>query len=190
MSEVLNANPTIRSISDLPSRQGPLSKIHSKKGSLGLLTSTIPLSAYTPDPFSPPSTLEDSDEDDVVEPIDEQEIYGSAPDHPLRLISPCIISFNPSSKPWLTLINDRSDLSNYGPRASPHLGLLVCRQPSRYSYKALSQNTKSYRGNSLDHADNHSLLVSYRHRVGSTGSPRASPSTSFQGGCQDQGRYS
>ena len=81
MSEVLNANPTIRSVSDLPSRQGRLSKTLSRKGSLGFLSSTIPLSAYTPDPFSPPSTLEDSDEDDLVEPIDEQEIYGSAPGH-------------------------------------------------------------------------------------------------------------
>ena len=81
MAEVLNANPTIRSVSDLPSRQGRPAKSLSRKNSLGLLSSTIPLSAYTPDPFSPPSTPEDSDEDDLVEPIDEQEIYGDAPSH-------------------------------------------------------------------------------------------------------------
>lgn len=89
MAEVLNANPTILSISDLPSRQGRLSKSLSRKGSLGLLSSTIPLSAYTPDPFSTPSTPQDSDEDDLVEPIDEQEIYGIAHCHP------CTACFKP-----------------------------------------------------------------------------------------------
>lgn len=81
MSEVLNANPTIRNVSDLPSRHGQISKRPSRKGSLGLLTSTIPSSAYTPDPFSSPSSSSDvgsSDDDDVVEPIDEQEIYGNS----------------------------------------------------------------------------------------------------------------
>lgn len=81
MSEVLNANPTIRSASDLPSRQLRTSPHSRSNGtSLGLLTSTIPSSAYTPDPFSPSSSLSDSDNEadsDAVEPIDEQEIYGN-----------------------------------------------------------------------------------------------------------------
>lgn len=82
MSEGFNANPTVRNASDLPSRrrQG-VSDAASPKGALGLLTSTIPLSAYIPDPFSPRPTPPDqesdsSEDDEVAEPIDEQEIYG------------------------------------------------------------------------------------------------------------------
>lgn len=82
MSDGFNANPTIRNASDLPSRRRrtPIQQ-PSSKASLGLLTSTIPQSAYIPDPFSPfpaCSHWETSDEDaDVAEPIDEQEIYGA-----------------------------------------------------------------------------------------------------------------
>lgn len=82
MSDGFNANPTIRNASDLPSRRRQTSAHQpSSNASLGLLTSTIPPSAYIPDPFSPspPSSDEESsDEDaDLVEPIDEQEIYGA-----------------------------------------------------------------------------------------------------------------
>lgn len=81
MAEVLNANPTIRNASDLPSRrrQGytqPLSNTPK-----GLFSSTVPPSAYLPDPFSPSSSsgadLFDDDNDAGIEPIDEQEIYGN-----------------------------------------------------------------------------------------------------------------
>lgn len=80
MSEKLNTNPTIRNASDLPSRQrhSPSYQARNKLSS-GLLTSIIPSSAYAPDPFSPTpssSDLEDLEDDDSIEPIDEQEIYG------------------------------------------------------------------------------------------------------------------
>ncbi|KAL8823193.1 MAG: hypothetical protein Q9191_006083, partial [Dirinaria sp. TL-2023a] len=79
MSEILNANPTIRNASDLPSRrrQPSPSSSSSTKTSLGLFSSTVPASAYAPDPFLSPgsSDSEISDDDDTVEPIDEQEIY-------------------------------------------------------------------------------------------------------------------
>lgn len=80
MSEILNANPTIRNTSDLPSRRRQLSSQASSKSPLSLFASTVPTSAYLPDPFSPAtSDPEDSDpEDDSVDPIDEQEIYGIA----------------------------------------------------------------------------------------------------------------
>ena len=80
MSEILNANPTIRNASDLPSRRRQLSSQTSNKSPLGLFASTVPTSAYPPDPFSPAvSDPENSDsEDDSVDPIDEQEIYGIA----------------------------------------------------------------------------------------------------------------
>ena len=80
MAEVLNANPTIRNASDLPSRRRDGHTQPSSKAPKGLFSSTIPPSAYLPDPFSPSSSeseLSDGDDDDTaVEPIDEQEIYG------------------------------------------------------------------------------------------------------------------
>lgn len=81
MPEGFNANPTIRNASDLPSRrrQGVTHQT-SSKGALGLLTSNIPPSAYILDPFSrypaSPDQESTSEDDDVTEPIDEQEIYG------------------------------------------------------------------------------------------------------------------
>lgn len=81
MSEGFNANPTVRNASDLPSRrrQG-VTHQSSTQGALGLLTSTIPPSAYISDPFSPSPASPDqesaSEDDDSAEPIDEQEIYG------------------------------------------------------------------------------------------------------------------
>ena len=82
MSDGFNANPTIRNASDLPSRRRQITAHQpSSNASLGLLTSTIPPSAYIPDPFSPSPSWSDGecpDEDaDPVEPIDEQEIYGA-----------------------------------------------------------------------------------------------------------------
>ena len=80
MSEVLNANPTIRNASDLPSRRRQLSSQTSSKSPLGLFASTVPASAYAPDPFSPTTSDPDNPDlaDDSVDPIDEQEIYGIA----------------------------------------------------------------------------------------------------------------
>lgn len=79
MSEVLNANPTIRSASDLPSRRREPTKKSKSKRPFGVLSSAIPESAYTPDPFNPSSSSENesSEDEDEVEPIDEQEIYGT-----------------------------------------------------------------------------------------------------------------
>ena len=80
MAEVLNANPTIRNASDLPSRRREGHSQPSSKAPRGLFSSTVPPSAYLPDPFSPssPSDSEISDDDDAaIEPIDEQEIYGT-----------------------------------------------------------------------------------------------------------------
>lgn len=75
--ETQNANPTILSISDLPSRR----KEQKKTSPSGLLTGLVP--AYTKDPFathtgaeSSSSDQDESEDDSVVERIDEQEIYG------------------------------------------------------------------------------------------------------------------
>lgn len=78
MSEILNANPTIRNASDLPTRRGRTSSASDKKNTLGLFASSIPSSTYLSDPFepAPASSDSESDDDNAVEPIDEQEIYG------------------------------------------------------------------------------------------------------------------
>ncbi|KAI4217369.1 MAG: hypothetical protein LQ351_000679 [Letrouitia transgressa] len=94
MADLLqNANPTILSASDLPTRRGQkTSKTANSRGKSGLLNSVIPASAYVRDPFNPSSGSgsDDSDTDDEVEPIDEQEIYDliapmTDPEHPLTL---------------------------------------------------------------------------------------------------------
>ncbi|KAL8852883.1 MAG: hypothetical protein Q9221_002259 [Calogaya cf. arnoldii] len=99
MSEILNANPTIRSAADLPSRRREPTKKTNPQRPFGLLSSTIPDSAYTPDPFNPSSSSESesSDNDDEVEPIDEQEIYDliasiQDPEHPLTLGSLSVVN--------------------------------------------------------------------------------------------------
>ena len=75
MADVLNANPTIRNPSDLPTRRrhsSPKPDEHIP----GLFSSTVPSYAYTRDPFEP-SASESEREDDSVEEIDEQEIFGT-----------------------------------------------------------------------------------------------------------------
>ncbi|KAL9003933.1 MAG: hypothetical protein Q9188_003227 [Gyalolechia gomerana] len=99
MSEILNANPTIRNASDLPSRRREPSKKSTSKRPFGLLSSAIPDSAYTTDPFNPSSfsESENSEDEDEVEPIDEQEIYDliapiQDPEHPLTLGSLSVVN--------------------------------------------------------------------------------------------------
>ncbi|KAI4149487.1 MAG: hypothetical protein L6R39_002496 [Caloplaca ligustica] len=99
MSEILNANPTIRSASDLPSRRREPSKKSKTQRPFGLLSSAIPDFAYAPDPFDPSSSSgsESSDDEHEVEPIDEQEIYDliasiQDPEHPLTLGSLSVVN--------------------------------------------------------------------------------------------------
>ncbi|KAL9599667.1 MAG: hypothetical protein Q9219_003655 [cf. Caloplaca sp. 3 TL-2023] len=124
MAEILNANPTIRSVSDLPSRRREPTKKSKNQRPFGLLSSTIPDCAYIPDPFNPSSSSgsEDSDEEEEVEPIDEQEIYDliapiQDPEHPLTLGSLSVVNLDdisltptlpptslPSSLPQMTTV--------------------------------------------------------------------------------------
>ena len=124
MSEILNANPTIRNASDLPSRRRQGNNQRPSKVPQGLFASTVPASAYLPDPFSPSTSSESdfSDEDDGgVEPIDEQEIYGKAtaptslveilysPDKPLRIALSQTYALIFGSANWYSQLT-RSDL--------------------------------------------------------------------------------
>ena len=91
MSEILNANPTIRNASDLPSRRRHEDSHSQSKAPKGLFASIIPPEAYLPDPFEPQSPYSEvSDEEE--EPIDEQEIYGRIrPSSPHALLAKPLI---------------------------------------------------------------------------------------------------
>lgn len=77
--ETQNANPTILSISDLPSRK----QEQKKTAPSGFLAGFTP--AYVKDPFATSTGVTDfssgdeSEDDSIVERIDEQEIYGELP---------------------------------------------------------------------------------------------------------------
>jgi len=71
-----NANPTILNPSDLPSRRRESSAKKREDGGTGLFDDLIPVYTYLNDPFDQPASPSDSD-DDSVEDIDEQEIYGA-----------------------------------------------------------------------------------------------------------------
>jgi len=98
-----NANPTILSASDLPSRRRESITQKRNDGGTGLFDHLIPAYGYPYDPFAPPgspmtsSEPSDSDSDDTIEPIDEQEIYDlissiSDPEHPLTLGSLAVVN--------------------------------------------------------------------------------------------------
>ena len=60
MAEILNANPTIRNPTDLPSRRRHDSTKTGGKP-LGLFASIVPAAAHLPDPFLPTEVPELSD---------------------------------------------------------------------------------------------------------------------------------
>ncbi|RPB10405.1 hypothetical protein P167DRAFT_509307, partial [Morchella conica CCBAS932] len=110
--ETQNANPTILSVSDLPSR-----RLEQKKSSpSSLLSGTAP--AYTRDPFATgtgadysSSDDDESEDDSVVEKIDEQEIYDliatiSDPEHPLTLGELAVVNL-----PHIQVTDDPSSLT-------------------------------------------------------------------------------
>ncbi|KAI9802182.1 MAG: hypothetical protein M1825_002902 [Sarcosagium campestre] len=100
-SDPLNANPTIISPSDLPTRRGRASSLGSQATG-SLLAGLNPVSSQMlDDPFGPAKSFSsnnsDSEDDEVVETIDEQEIYDlistiSDPEHPLTLGSLAVVS--------------------------------------------------------------------------------------------------
>jgi metal-sulfur cluster biosynthetic enzyme len=96
-----NANPTILNASDLPSRHREGATKKHKDGGTGLFDSLIPAFGYPYDPFELPTsesaTSSDGDEDDVIEAIDEQEVFDLIsticdPEHPLSLGSLSVVN--------------------------------------------------------------------------------------------------
>ncbi|KAL9604172.1 MAG: hypothetical protein Q9179_001956 [Wetmoreana sp. 5 TL-2023] len=112
MSEILNANPTIRSIADLPSRRREPSKKSRNQRPFGLLSSIIPDSAHHPDPFNPSSVSESesTDSDEEVEPIDEQEIYERSSVQDIELDGPRIWFLRNLELPSVHTLNSRIDM--------------------------------------------------------------------------------
>ncbi|KAK7191550.1 hypothetical protein DPSP01_004838 [Paraphaeosphaeria sporulosa] len=96
MDDKQNANPTILSLSDLPSRRRGSNVKRRDDGGTGLFDGLIPQYSYLNDPFEHPLSSSDSD-DDSVEDIDEQEVYDlissiSDPEHPLSLGSLAVVN--------------------------------------------------------------------------------------------------
>jgi hypothetical protein len=77
MDDKDNANPTILNPSDLPSRRNEAAAKRRDDGASGLFDDLIPRYNYLSDPCEEPASASESD-DDVVENIDEQEIYGAS----------------------------------------------------------------------------------------------------------------
>jgi hypothetical protein len=76
MDDKDNANPTILNPSDLPSRRRDSTVKRRDDGGSGLFDDLIPRYNYLSDPFDESVSASDSD-DDAVDNIDEQEIYGA-----------------------------------------------------------------------------------------------------------------
>ena len=98
-ADPMNANPTILNPSDLPTRRasatasGPATtSIFARPSS-----STVPLLDPFADDLPSPSTSTSSDDDEIPDPIDEQEVFDlistiSDPEHPLSLGSLSVVS--------------------------------------------------------------------------------------------------
>jgi hypothetical protein len=72
-----NANPTILNASDLPSRRREAPVSRRADGGTGLFDDLIPPYNHLNDPLDHAVSSSDSD-DDAVEHIDEQEVYGTS----------------------------------------------------------------------------------------------------------------
>ncbi|KAF1975678.1 hypothetical protein BU23DRAFT_457542 [Bimuria novae-zelandiae CBS 107.79] len=107
-----NANPTILSLSDLPSRRRESNVRRRDDGGTGLFDDLIPQYSYLNDPFEQPLSSSDSD-DGSVEDIDEQEVFDlissiSDPEHPLSLGSLAVVNLPdihilPPSSPYSSI---------------------------------------------------------------------------------------
>ncbi|KAI9783458.1 MAG: hypothetical protein M1816_001382 [Peltula sp. TS41687] len=103
-ADPINANPTILNASELPTRRRPSSsRPHHSRESTGLALFASSSSAsdnFLQDPFAEnitDSSSSESEDDAIVEQIDEQEIYDlistiSDPEHPLSLGSLAVVS--------------------------------------------------------------------------------------------------
>ncbi|KAI9680999.1 MAG: hypothetical protein M1829_001079 [Trizodia sp. TS-e1964] len=96
-ADPINANPIVLSHSDLPTRRQ--THVSSSKGQAGSMLFRFNSPTQWTDPLiNPPASSDlDSEEDEIAEPIDEQEIYDlistiSDPEHPLSLGSLAVVN--------------------------------------------------------------------------------------------------
>jgi metal-sulfur cluster biosynthetic enzyme len=85
-----NANPTILNPSDLPSRRRASPVKRREDGGTGLFDGLIAPYNSLHDPFDLAASPSDSD-DDVVEHIDEQEVYGESTPPATCATSSCVL---------------------------------------------------------------------------------------------------
>jgi hypothetical protein len=83
MDDKQNANPTILSLSDLPSRRRESAVKRRDHGGTGLFDALLPRYSPLHDPFDQPTPSSSDDSDnDSVDDIDEQEVYGASQPYP------------------------------------------------------------------------------------------------------------
>lgn len=86
---------------------------------------------------------------------------------------------------WLC---SRPHLPHCRSRASFDFGISFGRQSPGHTHCATAKYGEYHCPHGANHTDNHPLLACHRHRPGRARSPRASPSPSVSGRCEDQGR--
>lgn len=170
-----NSNPTILNASDLPSRRQENAVAKREDGGTGLFDDLIPAYSYMNDPFELPTSPSDSSEDDSVEEIDEQEIYGTQ-------IIPTPVPVPPQHRcPGSDILTRaRPHLHHMRSRTSSVAWLALCRQPTRHPHHpAVVASLPHQHGCRRSHTDHHSLLTRNSHRSWCTSTSGAGSTTAL-----------
>jgi hypothetical protein len=174
-----NANPTILNPSDLPSRRSDSLEKKRDHGGTGLFDDLVPAYNYLSDPFERTISSSDSD-DDSVEDIDAQEIYGGSP----RTYTCCSIR---GHFLWTGSDHHRPHLVHFRPRAPTVLGFISRGEPAGYphptTYIPVFVNQHCTRG---DYSHHHTLLAGHSHWFGRASAARAGPTPSVSARCAYQ----
>lgn len=186
-----NANPTILNPSDLPSRRRESSVKKREDGGTGLFDDLVPAYNYLSDPFDAPVASSDPD-DDSVDEIDEQEIYGEIPRHALHMrdfpaatrgmtcFQHCLANVL-HCRPHLLHIRSRAPaLPGFTSRGK------LARYPHTAAFLTLLLDQHGCCGN---HPDHYALFPRYRHWTGSEGAARASFTSALPGRRPHQERH-
>lgn len=195
-----NANPTVLDATDLPTRRRKGIATESKEPGAGLRAIMSMKQPLMVDVQEVSSSDVDSEDDDEVEPIDEQEIFGmfaevvsfccSPRNHQMSRQDPIHMSQSrwvgllphPASSHSSLFSRDhgtdsvRSHFHHLRPRAPPLPGIALGCQSSGYSSNAFSVSSDlqhAQPGACRDHTHHHTLLACNRHRPRGTRPPGA-----------------
>lgn len=192
MADLENANPTILSVSQLPSRRHKGAA--ARHGPDARCDSIV----YPRQPWPYGSGSSEDEDEDGDEPMDEQDIYGKPPashssrNHVHRDL-PFLLFLSPQREcgiPQLTF--HRPHLHHLRPRAPPYAGPVVCREAPGYPCEPLCRVARPRvprHGPGGTHADRQPLLASHRHRPRGAVQARTDPPPQLSRGCQNEGRY-